>query len=338
MGESYAGIYVPYFANAILNGPHSLPLNLRSMSIGDGSWGNAAALSSVAMGSYLTSQSSHLKIPKDILSAFTSADHECGFDTVLEQARTYPPTGKIHIPGNPENINYRRFRRDVTSIMNSSCDIYPPTPKKILDSILNSTCYGPCSTHSTAVDYISTTSAMGAGQPCFDIYDITHNCSTVNPLPLIEEYFSRPDVQEALNVGNSGHFATCSPDIMMTLLGGPKVVPPEYELLPSLVTDNKLSLHIFNGDLDLLINHIGSELSLQNMTWRGAQGFSKKPDRAFFADDPAPRRGSKGTEKAGTWGSERGVSYHLFEGAGHSVFATKQREMFSFVRDVVIGG
>lgn len=81
----------------------------------------------------------------------------------------------------------------------------------------------------------------------------------------------------------------------------------------------------------MLLNHFGTELVLQNMTWNGAFGFAQRPDRVFYVDDAA-----NGT-KSGTWGEERGVSYHLFYGAGHTVFLKKPREMFAFVRDVVVG-
>lgn len=87
----------------------------------------------------------------------------------------------------------------------------------------------------------------------------------------------------------------------------------------------------------MLLNHIGTELSIQNMTWRGGQGFTERPHRLFFADNAAPADGSSCRAGAGVWAAERGVSYHLFDGAGHSVFASKPREMFSFVRDVVVG-
>jgi hypothetical protein len=61
----------------------------------------------------------------------------------------------------------------------------------------------------------------------------------------------------------------------------------------------------------------------------------------FYVDDAMPvdsRDGENATTKvAGHWAEERGVSYHLFQGAGHSVFANKPREMFAYVRDVVVG-
>ncbi|KAJ5304836.1 uncharacterized protein N7443_004496, partial [Penicillium atrosanguineum] len=341
MGESWAGIYIPYFASALLEGKHSLPLNIQSMSLGDGSWGNAAALSSVAIGTYMHSQSTRLKIPKGILSAFSTADKTCGFDTVLKEASIYPPKGKIYIPGNPEYFNYRLKQRDMTDALDAACDTDPITPAELTNSILNSSCYGPCATFSTAMDYMDTASLKdtGAGIPCFDIYDISHNCSNVDTLQLIMKYFSRSDVQAALHVKNSGTYTACNSTILGILLAAPTAVPPAYHLLPNLVTKHNISLHIYNGELDMLINHIGNELSIQNMTWRGAQGFSKKPNNLFYADDPAPDFGkAEDGDSVGTWNAERGVSYHLFRGAGHSVFATKEREMFAYVRDVVVGG
>lgn len=343
MGESWAGIYIPYFTNALLE-DHSLKLDIRSISLGDGSWGNAAAMSAVATGAYMHAHSSRLGLPKNVLSAFAAADHTCGFDTVLQEAATFPPQGKIHIPGNPERMNYRRLRRDLVTALDPSCNIEPTTPAAVQTSVFNSTCYGPCATFSTALDYIDTASQNGTGVPCFDVYDISHDCSTIDPYTLMADYFSREDVQKALHVPNTGEYSACNSTILNTLLAGPTVEPPAYNLLPSLVTKHNISLHIYNGALDMLINHIGTELSIQNMTWRGAQGFSKKPTRLFYVDDAAPdlERHSLSTSStarpvAGTWASERGVSYHLFYGAGHSVFASKRREMFAYVQDVVVG-
>ncbi|KAJ5907767.1 Peptidase S10 serine carboxypeptidase [Penicillium taxi] len=344
MGESYAGIYVPYFAQALLDGSYPLSLNIQSMSLGDGSWGNAAAMSSVAMGTYMRSQAELLEVPNDILSAFSVADRTCGFKTVLQEASIYPPMGKIHIEGNPESLNYRRLKcRDVNAeILEGSCDINPNTTAEVETSIFNSSCYGSCATFSTALDYMSTISEQGTGPACYDVYDISHDCSTISPLPLLASYFSRKDVQSALHVSNSGDYSACNSDILATILAAASPVPPEYLILPSLVTDHNVSLHLYNGELDMLINYIGTELSIQNMTWNGAQGFSKKPSQLFYADDALPSLTKQTSSKsstgkpAGTWAAERGVSYHLFNGAGHSVFATKQKEMFAFVRDVVV--
>jgi dihydrodipicolinate synthase/N-acetylneuraminate lyase len=49
---------------------------------------------------------------------------------------------------------------------------------------------------------------------------------------------------------------------------------PVYSILPTLATSHNISLHIYSGEYDMLLNYCGTELVLQNMTWTGAQGFS----------------------------------------------------------------
>lgn len=97
MGETYAGIDVNYYS-------YSLPLKICLMSLCDGFWSHAAAMSSVAIGTYMQAHSTRLKVPNDFLKAFDSAHRPCGFDTALQEAAIYPPNGKIHISGNPEYL------------------------------------------------------------------------------------------------------------------------------------------------------------------------------------------------------------------------------------------
>ncbi|CAG8078309.1 unnamed protein product [Penicillium olsonii] len=348
MGESYAGIYIPYIASQLVNS--SASLNIASMSLGDGSWGNAAAMSSVAIGRYIRSKSTLLDVPDEILSVFEEADESCGFNGVLAESAIYPPQGTFAIPGNPEFFNLKRRRRDLTNALTAACDIGPTTPEEVRTSIFNSTCYGPCATFSTAMDYMTAKSANSSTHGCYDVYDISHDCSSISPLPLLAEYFSRTDVQAALHVPHNGPYSACNSTILGTLLAAPSPVPPEYFIMPDLVTNHNISLHMFSGEWDMLINHLGAELSLQNMTWRGAQGFAKPPNQLFYADDAAPSTpenaihapattmvaATSTAKAAGTWAEERGVSYHLFREAGHSVFVNKPREMYSYVRDVVV--
>lgn len=111
IGESYAGIYIPYFAYAIAENQDNYPIDLRSISLGDGTLGNPAAMTAVTVGTFLKSRKSLLQIPGEILSAFTQADQTCGFTTVLQQASQFPPKGKFEIVGDPENLNYKHRHR-----------------------------------------------------------------------------------------------------------------------------------------------------------------------------------------------------------------------------------
>lgn len=372
MGESWAGIYISHFATAIVNNQDSFPIRLRSVTIGDGSIGNGAAMATTTIGTYLESQQSLLQIPDDVLAVFKEADATCGFNDILDQAAQFPPESKISIPGNPEGLNTKhrrqqRIARDLGDIYTGACATNPTTAEEVRSSIYSS-CYGPCATYSAATDYLTTIFS-----PCFDQYDISHDCSTINSFNVVASYFSRPDVQTALNLLPSAStpppisddtqhqtpspFLSCNPDILSTLiLGGQTPEAPVYSILPTLVTSYNLSLHFYWGEYDILLNHFGAELILQNMTWHGAQGFSSPITRPFYQDNAAPHdsdpRGSSSSSsssnnnnnspgtcaipEAGKWISERGVTYHRFKGAGHSVFLSKPREMFAYVRDVVV--
>ena len=352
LGESYAGFYIPYFASAIMDNQDSFPLRLQSVSIGDGTIGEPAAMSSLTIGTFLQSQGPKLHIPEDVLAAFSEADETCGFDTIVQHANTtfpLPLTHPLQIPGNPDDLESEEGGGGGggTGDIDGSCTTHPHTADAVLSAIVNSTCGGSCATFATAVDYLQTASAAGTGHECFDMYDVTNDCNAVSPFAPVMEYFSRADVQTALNVApppppaESTPFKPCNELVLTTLSSsGPLPFPPTHSILPSMVTTHNLSLHVYSGENDLLLNHFGTELVLQNMTWGGARGFAQKPSRVFYVDDAAPSSTDSHEESAstaGVWGSERGVSYHLFHGAGHSVFAKKPREMFSFVRDVVVG-
>ncbi|RAL09011.1 putative serine carboxypeptidase [Aspergillus homomorphus CBS 101889] len=373
MGESYAGIYIPYIAATIMRHQASFPLNLRSMSLGDATFGNAIAMSSIPTVAYLRSKQSLLQTPPDIVKAFIKADSICGFDQIIQSAAEFPPKGPIPIPDDADDDNDVPEQTCSGDTEAAAAMQQPPltTPEEILSSILNSTtCDGSCAIFSTASRYLSSSSR------CFDIYDLTNNCTAIDPLPLLSSYFSRPDVQNkpqqppsprppnpSITSNQAKPYHPCN-DTLRTLIlkDGQLPAPPAEQILPDLITTHNLALHIYAGDSDFLLNHYGIELVLQNMTWRGAQGFSRSFARNYFyTDDAAPPRNRScaaeppsgrtskkcdelptteapaGAGAAGLWTSSRGVTYHLFWDAGHAVFAKKPREMFAFVRDVVLG-
>lgn len=352
VGESWAGIYVPYFSDKILENHDNLPINLQSISLGDGTFGSEDATLGAAASSYIRSKNATLHIPEDILDTFAEADHICGFDAALEKSAAYPPKGPIYITENPDNDSSKRKRQDPNSSISDNfsdeCDIRPTTKGEVMTSIMD-TCYGRCSTFTAAEDYLE---ARSRANPdfCFDIYNIKHDCNTVNPQDLVADYFSRPDVQAALNIPSASNnvsstpFTPCNLEIQRALTEPTRIpTPPAYHILPDLLTNKNISTHIYQGENDMLINHLGIELVLQNMTWNGMQGFQKKPETPFGGSKPGSGRYCGQSSKvssddaAGIWTEERGLTYHLFKEAGHSVPADKPAEMFNYVRDVVVG-
>ena len=43
-------------------------------------------------------------------------------------------------------------------------------------------------------------------------------------------------------------------------------MPPAYSIIPGLIEQN-VGVHIYSGDQDMIVDHIGTELVIQNMTW-----------------------------------------------------------------------
>jgi carboxypeptidase D len=159
-------------------------------------------------------------------------------------------------------------------------------------------------------------------------------------------YLNRADVQEALNIPSLPiPFRPCNPAILTTLFSQSNhPAPPAYSILPTLLSTHNISVHIYHGALDLLVNYLGVELALQNMTWNGQQGFQRRPDRTFGLQNTKMLNGT-GTwpgntttgKAAGVWTEERGLTYHLFYEAGHAVPRDQSAEMWEYVRDVIVG-
>jgi carboxypeptidase D len=338
VGESFAGFYIPYFVSTIFQNHDTLPVNLQSISLGDGTFGNGVAMFEVAIGSYIRSQNESLGIPDDILDAFSESDHACGFDLILAKATVYPPKGPIHMPEPPEHTGRKPKLQD-TDVF-EDCDIQPTTREEVVSSIMRSACYGPCASFDTAFDYLTKLSSTNSNS-CFSLYNIKHDCSFIEPLHLLTRYFSRPDVQAALNVSpeataTNTEFVPCNKTIINTLSEIAEIpIPPAYHIIPDLIANKNVSVHIYQGEYDLLINHLGAELVIQNMTWNGMQGFQEKPHRMFGGTCNQSGR-PRNCCAAGIYAKERGLTYHLFKGAGHSVISDQPDEMFKYIRDVVL--
>jgi carboxypeptidase D len=272
---------------------------------------------------------SHGTRDPSVLCVLEQADIDCGFSSVISQI-TYPPTGKIVIPGDPENDNYKR--QALPPGYNSSiCDFNngTTTPAEVA-FIINSTsladgCYGNCATFEAAYTYF----ADFPGR-CFNPYNIDTDCT--NPLYASDEaftaYLNDPAVQAAIHAPANFNYVQCNDTLQFELTAhDQRSVPPAYFIIPSLLASD-VKVNLWSGTLDYILNPIGTELSIQNMTWNGAQGFCDKPDRKWFDSQHG---------YAGTWGAERGLGFYLFHGAGHRTSQDKPAAAFTMIRDRVVG-
>ncbi|KAL8808084.1 MAG: hypothetical protein Q9182_000362 [Xanthomendoza sp. 2 TL-2023] len=272
MGESYAGIYIPYFAKALMSNRNILNINLKAIALGDPTIGNNAAMTDLVTTTYLHEISAYYKIPKPILSAFDAADRLCGFDKVMHQL-TYPPTGKFTIPGNPEGLNFLKQRKE-----HAKRKRQPPCPD-ILDtpSPNNNTTSSPhdnpitipgCATYTAALSYLPTI------HTCFNPYNIHATCRNRDDSTSsgATSWLNHPSVRAAIHAPPEKTIQECNETVFETL-SAELVEPPVYRVLPELL-GRGLKVHVWSGGWDFLLNHWGTEVVLQNMTWFVAVLFS----------------------------------------------------------------
>ena len=260
-------------------------------------------------------------------------DKDCGFPAVRAQI-TYPPSGPIHIPGNPSNANFKR-------------DPPPPPPGYIpercnfdgggtdtperLAYIINYTsndCFGVCDPYDAAYNYYIS--------PALNRDFVAYNINENSYAGLYYDgsylaYLNRADVQAAIHAPRLD-FSPCNNSLQTTLITSDRKThpqPPAYNIVPNLISQG-VKVHIFNGVLDYVIPHIGQELVLQNTTWGGSQGFSRPPTSDIL-------RNSKG-QQVSQGREERGLSYYTFQNAGHRVAQDEPEGSLQWLIKVVVKG
>lgn len=98
----------------------------------------------------------------------------------------------------------------------------------------------------------------------WSVYDINYRCDSALSLDSFVNYFNKPSVQAAIHAP-AKPFQACN-DTLLRFLTEEFVQPPADFILPAIL-ERGISIHIYSGDHDFLLNHIGTELVIQNMTW-----------------------------------------------------------------------
>ncbi|EPQ61415.1 hypothetical protein GLOTRDRAFT_30246 [Gloeophyllum trabeum ATCC 11539] len=116
-------------------------------------------------------------------------------------------------------------------------------------------------------------SAAENANSCFDIYRVTDKCPT--PSDPIEDYFSRSDVQTLLHVPGFGQWSECS-NVDVFVNGNDNSAYTEA-LFPHLLSTLPRGITLWHGLDDAILFSLGDRITIQNLTWNGAQGFQAPP-------------------------------------------------------------
>ena len=168
------------------------------------------------------------------------------------------------------------------------------------------------------------------------MYDIP-DATSPEPFKNASSFFNNDTVRAALHTPTSKDwvrnfnypFGSVHNRSIGNQYGDPSVEPIAFlsELAANASAAN-VSIVFYSGNDDSLVQHRGTEVIIQNMTFGGQQGFTHKPATPWFDDDGA---------FAGIVHQERGLAYVLFQGAGHLVPMWKPAQALVFLREFVLG-
>ncbi|KAK2773067.1 hypothetical protein FQN53_004295 [Emmonsiellopsis sp. PD_33] len=286
-GESYAGVYIPYIADAMFNKEDKEYFNIQNTLLFDPSINDERVLTQIPAVAFVDKWSGLFPFNTSFKNHIHTLANDCGYTSYLTTNLVYPPAGPFP-PLSP---------------LNPACKLY----EIIFDAI-------------TLIN------------PCFDVYQAATTCPVLwDPLgfpgsfyytpPGAQIYFNRTDVQQAINAPPT-NWSECPPDSSPPVfINGNDTSPASsYSVLPAVIERSNRTI-IAHGDLDFLLTVQGTLLTIQNMTWNGAQGFSAEPDGELFV--PYHPKGAVesmgGAGVMGKFRTERGLTFAELFLTGHMV-------------------
>lgn len=299
-GESYAGFYVPYIADAFIGADDTDYYNLAGVSINDPIIGDETIQQQVVILPFVEYWSNLFYLNETFMEALRERNDQCNYTSYFDQYLTFPP------PPGPFPV-----LPDPYASENYTCDMF--------DTVLE---------------------AALLINPCFDLYHISATCpheysqlGIVNPgdysPPGAQVYFNRSDVQAAINAPAGTNWQQCTDRNVFNngyvnnyTAGDTSLGPAQDGVLQRVIeyTNNTI---IGQGNLDLLLSTNGTVMVLQNMTWNGQQGFQSDPQQAnhFYVPYHPEYNGGRLSESGyvGMWGEERGLTFYTVQLAGHEL-------------------
>ncbi|KAI0629361.1 alpha/beta-hydrolase [Trametes polyzona] len=165
----------------------------------------------------------------------------------------------------------------------------------------------------------------------FDVYQVTDALAPSAPVDGTS-FYNNPKTRAALHAPTSKSWAG---SIIYPFLGDPvNGIDPSVEpmaFLTDLATNASaqgISVVLYSGNEDALIGHRGTEVVIQNTTFGGIQGFTRKPSTPWFDDEGS---------RAGIVHQERNWTYVLVEDVGHLVAYNSPPRAYVLLRDFILG-
>lgn len=340
VGESYAGTYIPYIAKTLF-GMTQPPVRLAKIAIGDGTLGSESTCRQHPIPSILQTYPQLINFSSVAYEYYVKQWRLCRYNAILEYPAKslYPPLGNPDYPTYaraPYNLdNVRSKLRTLIKLASAGVGedeifhegrIYRRRSEnssgliRRWDSAGIDSYFG-CDVWENMIQYATEQTPFWETYS-FDVYRISDALNP--PVPSNTTlYLNDPKVRAALHAPDH-RWQQSRPYPFSGSYVDPSAAPDTF--LSEL--SKNVSMVFFSGNDDALVAHRGTELTIQNMTFGGIQGFTARPSTPFSDTDG---------NFAGIIHQERNVTYALFIGAGHMVPTDKPKAAYAFIREFVLG-
>ncbi|KAJ4337163.1 hypothetical protein N0V87_004834 [Didymella glomerata] len=244
-GESYAGRYVPYIADAMLKENNTDYYDVKAAMIYDPSIAEDVLLEDIPSVPFVDRWSGLFNLNETFTKEIHDRADKCGYTEYMEKYLTFPPPGKFPTPAK--------------NASDPECSIW----NDIINAVMLT---NPC----FDVYDIATT--------CPLLWDVLGFPGSFDYLPpgAGEVYFNRTAVQKAINAPIQ-EWNECANGVLDTDTSPQS----SWEVIPR-ITEQLDRFIIVHGELDFILLYNGSLMTIQNMTWGGMQGFQEAPKDPFF--------------------------------------------------------
>lgn len=243
-GESYAGRYVPYIANAMLDKNDTEYYDVKGAMFYDPSVAEDVLLEDLPAVAYVDRFKDLFNFNETFMDELHQRADECGYTEYMETYLTFPPTEKLPAPANNSKVE--------------GCGLW----QSIFDAVMLT---NPCFDEYA----IATTCPLlwdPLGFPGSFDYIVAGT----------EIYFNRTEVQKAINAPIQP-WGECQGGVL-TNDTSPQ---SSWEVIPRIIDDLERTI-IAHGELDFILLYNGTLMAIQNMTWGGMQGFQNEPCEDFY--------------------------------------------------------
>ncbi|OAL18111.1 hypothetical protein AYO20_11778 [Fonsecaea nubica] len=290
-GESYAGYYVPYIADAMFNANDTEFYNISSIMIYDPSLSYDVVQEHIPVTAFVDYWLPLLDLNASFVQQLHNMSDACGYTAFMEENLVFPPKGPLPTPPNAD-------------LSDDSCDTFDAV-------FFAASAINPC----FDIYQVATT--------CPLLWDVLGFPGSFDYVPQgASIYFNRSDVQKAINAPHQEWMECTNVDVFVN--NTDNSLPSALSVLPGVI-ESADRVIIGHGILDMILLYNGTLLAIQNMTWNGAQGFSAPPSRfgdmyvPYYTEFDFELGSTAGSGFMGKWHTERGLTLATVELSGHMI-------------------